>query len=221
MLGNLIPPPVELNRSQQTGWNCSGRTGQGAPDSQTSGITPPIVNHNPPTNSGDGHAPESPARHYSQGVDATNQPIFAPILSQESCPAFTAAMYSNWRREIKLWLSAQHGIPVTHILARIIAVLPLQCRIEAMNYMDSTETAIHTRSLDPIWTILDNRYGKTDAERSCSWLTAFAEFRRDSQENYKGFWTRLTRCATKLRALGMPLNDTVVFNKALAALRIL
>ena len=86
--------------------------------------------------------------------------------------------------------------------------------------MDSTETAIHTRSLGPIWTIPDNRYGKTDAGRSCSWLTAFTDFRRDSQENYKDFWARFTRCATKLQSLGMPLRDTAIFNEALDALRI-
>ena len=171
-------------------------------------------------NSGDHHAPGQSAGHYSQGFGATNQPVFVPIPSQESCPAFTPAMYSNWRRGIKLWLIAQHGIPATHILARIIDVLPLQCRIEAMNYMDSTETAIHTRSLDPIWTTMGNLYGETDAERSWSWLTAFTDFRRDSQENYKDFWTRFTRCTTKLQALGMPLIDTVIFNKALAALGI-
>ena len=129
-------------------------------------------------------------------------------------------MYSNWRRGIKLWIIAQRGIPVTHILARIIAVLPLQCRIGAMNYKDSDEAEIRTRSLNPIWAIHGNRYGETDADRSCSWLTAFADFRRGSQENYKDFRTRFTRCATKLHALGIPLNDTAIFNKALAALGI-
>ena len=109
---------------------------------------------------------------------------------------------------------------MTHILARLIAVLPLQCRIEATNYMDPTEKSIQIPSLGPIWAILDNRYGRADAKRSCSWLTAFADFRRESQENYKDFWTRFTRCVAKLQALGMPLDDSVIFNKALASLRI-
>ena len=123
VMDNLVPPPFGLNRPQQT-WNASEQTGQGAPDSHVPRINPSLPNHYPPTNSGDRHAPEPPARHYPQGFGATNHPVFVPIPSHESFPAFTPAMYSNWRRGIKLWLSAQHGIPVTHIIARIIAVLP-------------------------------------------------------------------------------------------------
>ena len=220
VLENLVPPPAGRLPVAQPNANLMECEGHGPStnsevrvQSSSSTVMDSQNWRDPPT-------PAQPNTMCPPAVTTLNQPIFVPILSQESCPAFTPAMYSNWRREIKLWLSTQHGMPTTHILARIIAVLPLQSRIEAMNYMDSTETKIHTRSLDPIWAILDNRYGKTDAERSCAWLTAFTDFRRESQENYKDFWTRFTRCTTKLQALGMPLSDTVIFNKALTALRI-
>lgn len=49
-------------------------------------------------------------------------------------------------------------------------------------------------------------------------LTAFAEFKRGTQEYYKDVWARFARCAAKLEALGMPMDGEVVFNRAIRAL---
>ena len=68
--------------------------------------------------------------------------------------------------------------------------------------------------------LLDSRFGRADSERACSWLTAFAEFKRETQENYKDFWERFARCVAKLEALGVPMNDKVVFSRAIHALRL-
>ena len=68
--------------------------------------------------------------------------------------------------------------------------------------------------------ILDSLFGRADSERACSWLAAFAEFKRGTQENYKDFWARFTRRVPKLESLGMPMSDKVVFSRAIHALRL-
>ena len=213
-LGDLARPMSDPSYPQKT-WAASEKTGRGAQDPPLPKAMPPFQTQFPTINHFETHVPGPSTAPYSSGSGAINQPAFVPIIAQESCPSFTPAMYSNWTRGIKIWLIAQHGIPATHILARIIAALPLQCRIEATNYMDSTEMSIRTRSLNPIWDILGIRFGRADEERSCSWLAAFADFRRDSQENYKDPRARFTRCVAKQQALGKPLTDTVISNKAI------
>ena len=143
-----------------------------------------------------------------------------PNMVVDACPSFTPNTFQNWKREIKLWIAGQPGASTTQLLAKLIHVLPLAVKTEALLYMDQTERQPDERSIATIMNMLDARYGRTDSERACSWLTAFTEFKRESQENYKDFWARFTRCTAKLEALGMPMIDKVVFNRAIHALRL-
>ena len=143
-----------------------------------------------------------------------------PNMVIDSCPSFTPGTFQNWKREIKLWIAGQPGASVTQLLAKLIHALPLPIKTEALLYMEQTEQTHDTRSIAVVIDMLDSRYGKTDSERACSWLTAFTEFKRETQENYKDSWARFTRCVAKLEALGMPMNSKVVFNRAIRALRL-
>ena len=89
-----------------------------------------------------------------------------------------------------------------------------------MNYTNDTEGAIHARTIEAIWTILDIRLGCADAERSCSRPNDCADIKRETQANYKDFWTRFARCVDRIQALGIHMGDSAVFNKASGALRI-
>ena len=145
---------------------------------------------------------------------------FYPNMMVDSCPQFTPATFQNWKREVKLWIAGQPGATVTQILAKLIHVLPLSVKTDALLYMESTENQIESRSVDKIMQLLDQRFGRTDSERACSWLTAFTEFKRENHENYKDFWGRFNRCTAKLAALGMPMTQQVIFNRAIQALRV-
>ena len=138
----------------------------------------------------------------------------------DPCPSFTPNTFQNWKREIKLWIAGQPGATVTQLLAKLIRVLPLSVKTESLIYMEQTELCPETRPIAAIMDVVDSRFGRTDSERACAWLTSFTEFKRETQENYKDFWSRFTRCVSKLEALGMPTNDKVVFNRASHALRL-
>ena len=143
-----------------------------------------------------------------------------PNMVLDSCPTFTPTTFQNWKREVKLRIAGQPGASVTQLLAKLIHVLPLAVKTESLLYMEQTEKNPQTRTINHIMDLVDTRYGRTDSERACSWLTAFTEFKRETHENYKDFWARFTRCVTKLDALGMPMNDKIVFNRAIHALRL-
>ena len=53
------------------------------------------------------------------------------------------------------------------------------------------------------------------------WLSQFTEFKRNvsAGENYKDFWSRYSRTVTKLKSLGITMNDDMVFHKAIQALK--
>ena len=59
----------------------------------------------------------------------------------DACPAFTASAYQNWQREVKIWISRQPGDTVTHLMARLIQVPPLDVETEALRHMARTENA--------------------------------------------------------------------------------
>ena len=143
-----------------------------------------------------------------------------PNMVVDSCPSFTPNTFQNRKREIKLWIAGQPGATATQLLAKLIHVLPLSVKTESLIYMEQTELCPETRSIAAIMDMLDSRFGRTDSERACAWLTSFTEFKRETQENYKDFWSRFARCVSKLEALGMPTNDKVVFNRAIHALRL-
>ena len=143
-----------------------------------------------------------------------------PNMVVDACPAFTPSTFQNWKREIKLWIAGQPGASTTQLLAKLIRVLPLAIKTEALLYMDQTEQCPEGRSIAVVINMLDSRFGRTDSERACSWLAAFTEFKRETQENYKDFWARFSRCTAKLDALGMPMIDKVIFNRAIHALRL-
>ena len=143
-----------------------------------------------------------------------------PNMMIDSCPAFTPNTFQNWKREVKLWIAGMPGATVTQILAKLIHALPLSTKTDALLYMESTEKNPESRTVDHIMRLMDTRYGRTDSERACSWLTAFTEFKRESQENYKDFWARFNRCTAKLAALDMPMTQQVIFNRAIQALRL-
>ena len=110
---------------------------------------------------------------------------------------------------------------MTKILAKLIQVLPLEVKTDALLHMESEENLIESRSVDKIMELLDRRYGRTDSERACSWSAAFTEFKRGGNENYKDFRDRFNRVAAKLTAIGMPMGDHVIFNREIQALRAL
>ena len=138
----------------------------------------------------------------------------------DACPSFTANLYQNWCREVKLWRQAQVGANATQMIAKIVATLPTNSRMEVLAYLENTESAPHTRSVEKVMEILNHRFGRTDTERAWSWLTSFTEFKRDGTENYKDFWTRFTRCVTRLQAHGLAMSESVVFHRAIQALRV-
>ena len=113
--------------------------------------------------------------------------FFYPNMMVDSCPPFTPATFQNWKREVKLRIAGQPGATVTQILAKLIHILPLSVKTDALLYMESTEGQVESRSVDKIMQLLDRRFGRTDSERACSWLTAFTEFKRENGENYKDF----------------------------------
>ena len=138
----------------------------------------------------------------------------------DSCPGFTPNTFQNWLREVKLWKAAQVGANPTQLISKIVTVLPLNIRMEVLAYLESTESNSESRSVDTVIQMLNTRYGKTDSERAWSWLSSFTEFKRESAENFKDFWTRFTRCTTRLNAHGMNLSESIIFHRAIQALRL-
>ena len=106
------------------------------------------------------------------------------------------------------------------MISKMIAALPLNSRMETLTYLEESETCPERRRLDDVIQMLDTRYGRTDSEKAWAWLTGFTNFRREPQENYKDFWTRYSRCVTRLEAHGMGMKEEVVFHRALQALRL-
>ena len=143
-----------------------------------------------------------------------------PNMVLDACPSFTPTSFQNWKREVKLRIAGQPGASVTQLLAKLTHVLPLAVKTEPLLYMEQTEGDPQRRTINRITDLVDSRFGRTDSERACSWLTAFAEFKLEAQENYKDFWSRFTRCVAKLNPLGMPLSGKIVFSRAIHALRL-
>ena len=102
-----------------------------------------------------------------------------------ACPVFTANFYQNWCREVKLWRQAQVGANATQIIAKIVATLPINSRMGVLAYLENTENAPHTRSVDKVIEILNHRFGRTDTERALSSLSSFTEFKREGPEIIK------------------------------------
>ena len=241
--GVKVESPTELSNQQQ----CSLSGAQSKPCAQTvSGAQPNICAQN---SKSENHAPTQDEQHAPThlpflGVNRgenVDQPAFAhqfvypPQMNQtglsysqwivpngmiDSCPTFTANLYQNWCREVKLRRQAQVGANPTQIIAKIVSTLPTNSRMEILAYLENTESNPESRSVDKVMEILNHRFGRTDTERAWSWLSSFTEFKRDASENFKDFWTRFTRCVTRLHAHGLAMSEAVVFHRAIQALRL-
>ena len=86
-------------------------------------------------------------------------------------------------------------------------------------YLGNTENSPHLRSVGQVMDLLNRRFGRTDSERACSRQSSFAEFKRDGAATYKDFWTRFTRCATRLSSHGLAMGESVVFRRSIQDLR--
>ena len=93
-------------------------------------------------------------------------------------------------------------------------------KTEALLHMDRTERNPTERPIAAIMDLLDSRYPRADSERACAWLAAFTESKRETNENYKDFWGRFSLCVARREALGVPMEEKVVFNRSIRALRL-
>ena len=193
------PTPSNLASNLFTRENLNGQT--------TADTAGPSNDHAPPTTPLPTHLPHA-------GVTVPNAMI-------DNCPAFAPQGYQQWRREAKLWMGAQAGATITQLMSKLIMILPLSVKMDAMTYMEETERTPQSRDMQRIFTLLDERYGKTDTEKSWMWLSQFTEFKRNVSggETYKDFWSRYYRTITKLKALGIEMNNDMLFHKAIQALR--
>ena len=82
----------------------------------------------------------------------------APIV--EGCPVFTPSTYSQWKREVRLWIAAQCGATQTQLLSKLITILPQPAMVSGLAYMETTEITPEIRSINHFLALLDERYGK-------------------------------------------------------------
>ena len=143
-----------------------------------------------------------------------------PNMVVDPCPEFDPNTLQPRKREIKLMVDGKPGASVTQLLAKLIHVLPLEVQAESLLHMEQTERNPSGMSIAEVMDMIDARLGRTDSVRDCSWLTAFAEFKREAHDNNKDLWARFTRCVDKLNPLGKPMNDKVVSSRAIRALRL-
>ena len=92
-------------------------------------------------------------------------------------------------------------------MAKLIHVLPLSVKTEELLHMEQTELRPECRSIASVIDMIDSRYGRTDSERACDWLTPPTVVKR---ETHVGI--------TKIP--GMATNDKVVFIRSIRAMRL-
>ena len=145
---------------------------------------------------------------------------FLPNGMIDQRPVFAANLFQNWCREVKLWRAAQVGANSTQLISQIVSTLPINSRMEVLTYLESTESDPQSRTVGRVVGMLNRRFGKTDTERAWSWLSSFADFKRDRSEHFKDFWTRFARRVTRLNAHGLNIIESAVFRRETQALRI-
>ena len=127
--------------------------------------------------------------------------MYFPNMTIDHFPNPTPHTYQNWQREVKLWVDGPPGETPTPILGKLIHITPLSKKTAALLYMTWKESCADSRSVDKVMELHDARYSRTDLERTCAWIPAFTESKRDSDENNKDFWVGFARCASNLPAL--------------------
>ena len=174
-------------------------------------------NEIPPANSNaKNYFGQFPYNHPMSHNNAGNPQWLMPNGMVDACPVFTANLYQNWCREVKLWRHAPVGANPAQIIAKIAATIPTNSRMGALAYLENTT---HLRSVDQVIDISNHRFGRADSERAWSRMSAFTEFKRGGSENYKDFWARFTRCVTRLSAHGSAMSESVISHLSIQALR--
>ena len=80
--------------------------------------------------------------------------------------------------------------------------------MDALTYMEETAKDRQSRDIQKLFGILDERFGKTDSEKSRMWMSHFAEPKRKTGgcEGYKDFWSRFIRAIAKLKSMRLDMN---------------
>ena len=193
----------------------------------------------PETGQSRGHFPDDPFRPASPPVpprptpglttpspvvtcatmNPTSWPSVPPVV--DACPAFTPPTYQHWESEVRLWPESYHAETTSQLLEKIISVLPQLSKLYGLAYMEQTGAEIESRTVQALMTLLDERYGKTDIERSWSWLTRIAEFSRSPNENLKDLRVRYLRTTTRLDNLGMSMSEEMMPPQSSTSARII
>ena len=118
--------------------------------------------------------PVMDSRHYPLMGPQTWLWIRAPLSRRNTI--------QNWKREAKLRVAGQPGATVAQLMAKLIHVHPLAVKTEAIAYKELADQAPDSRAIVKIVDMVDSRFGATDSERARAWMTAFADFKRETQE---------------------------------------
>ena len=152
--------------------NAHGASAATRPDSRTFGPRDSPARLPPDTLPAESHPANTPSFHR---IPPSSPIGYAPFLAVgfpnmviDSCPSFTPGNSQGWKREIELRATGQPGASLTHLLAKLIRVLPLAIQTEALLYMERTGQTPDTRSVAVAMDMVDSRYGMTDSERARS-----------------------------------------------------
>ena len=102
----------------------------------------------------------------------------------------------------------------------MIAVPPHPAKLNGLAYIDRAESQPDLRKIDDMVTMLDERFGRNETEKSRAWLNEFANFSLKTGGNMKDSWGRFGRTTTRLADLKAKLSDRAVFRKAIQALHL-
>lgn len=137
------------------------------------------------------------------------------------CPVFAPNNFRRWKRETKFPAKGPPGASVTRILGKLICDLSLSVKAGCLINMEQSESNTAERSPPTATDIAGARFGQTDSERACSRRTAFGEFKRESQSNYKDSRARFARCVSHLGSLVATTGEEVAFSRSIRAIRLL
>ena len=125
-----------------------------------------------------------------------------PNMIVDACPAFTPSTFQNWKREIKLRIAGQPGASVTQLLAKLIHVLPLSIKTEALLYMDHTENAPEARPIAAVMDMMDSRFGKNGFRKGMFVANRFRRIQTRNTGKLQRFLGEIHSMCGKDRSIG-------------------
>ena len=211
------PPDIAMHSSSSSTMEV-GRDNRGLCRPMVSQYPPPVLKtvvseHPEPRHD---YGPE--ARYENELTGGAHK--FLPNAKIAQIPAFDAARFTSWRRELCFWKDLRDYLPERQLISFVGLNGGTVIRAKVMRLFKETVAKPEERTFVNLLTLLDRDFALSAREKDMQQIDRLFEYRREEGESIQGFWAKFDLLLSHLEGSSTCLSDELLFIRSLRSMNL-